>query len=268
MPRLIFVHMNDDLRRCAPHTDRALLRISGPDRLKFLQGLVTNDTARLARDGILYAALLSPQGKYLTDFFLASEGDSVLLDAPAAAADDLLRRLTLYRLRSDVTIEATDPVVTRGLGPVPEGALPDPRHPALGWRLYGQALNEGAPVDWDALRIAHLVPEHGVELVPGESYILELGFPRLNGVDFRKGCYVGQEVTARMHHKTELRKGLAAVTLDGPAAPGTPLLTEDGREAGVLGTVAGQAALAWLRFDRATAPLRAGATSVTPHLPS
>lgn len=246
---------------CAPDPGRAILRVTGPDRLKFLQGLVTNDTGRLARDGILYAALLTPQGKYLSDFFLVEEPEAVLLDAPASAAEDLLRRLTLYKLRSQVAVEPVDLPVTRGTGPAPEGALADPRHPGLGWRLYGQAVRSGAAPDWDALRIAHLVPEHGRELIPGESYILELGFPRLNGVDFRKGCYVGQEVTARMHHKTELRKGLAAVTLDGPAEPGTALITADGREAGVLGTVAGGRALAWLRFDRATGPLTAGAAT-------
>lgn len=263
----IFAAMTDESLACAPDPDRALLRVTGPDRLKFLQGLVTNDMGRLARDGILYAALLTPQGKYLTDFFLVTEPESVLIDAPAAAVDDLLRRLGLYRLRSQVEIAPAEVPVTRGTGPAPKGALSDPRHPGMGWRLYGQARAEGPPPDWDALRVAHLVPEHGRELIPGESYILELGFPRLNGVDFRKGCYVGQEVTARMHHKTELRKGLAAVSLSGSAEPGTTLMTEDGREAGTLGTVAGDRGLAWLRFDRAGGRLRAGAVEVRALLP-
>lgn len=258
----IFAAMTDAPLACAPDPDRALLRVTGPDRLKFLQGLVTNDMGRLARDGILYAALLTPQGKYLTDFFLVAEPDAVLIDAPASAAGDLARRLGLYKLRSQVEIAPAALPVTRGTGPAPEGALADPRHPGMGWRLYGQARSAGAPPDWDALRIAHLVPEHGRELIPGESYILELGFARLNGVDFRKGCYVGQEITARMHHKTELRKGLAAVELTGPAEPGTPLLTPDGREAGVLGTVADGRGLAWVRFDRTAGPLRAGAAGV------
>lgn len=253
--------MTEDALSCAPDPGRALLRVTGPDRLKFLQGLVTNDMGRLAGGGILYAALLTPQGKYLTDFFLVQEPDAVLIDAPAAAGADLARRLALYKLRSQVAIEPADLPVTRGTGPAPAGARPDPRHPGMGWRLYGQALAQGPAPDWDALRVAHLIPEHGRELVPGESYILELGFPRLNGVDFRKGCYVGQEVTARMHHKTELRKGLAAVTLSGPAEPGAALLTGDGREAGTLGTVAGNRGLAWLRFDRATGPLTVAGTS-------
>lgn len=254
-------------RRCAPDPDRALLRVTGPDRLKFLQGLVTNDINRLEASGILYAALLTPQGKYLTDFFLVAEPEGVLIDAPAAAGPDLLRRLALYRLRAQVQIAPVDLPLTRGLGPAPDGALPDPRDPGLGWRLYGAALAEGPAVDWAALHVALAVPLHGADLVPDDSYILEAGFPRLHGVDFRKGCYVGQEVTARMQHKTELKRGLVQVALDGAAEPGTPVLTAEGREAGRLGTVAGDRALALLRLDRAQGALSAGAARVTPAPP-
>ena len=111
------------------------------------------------------------------------------------------------------------------------------------------------------MRVAHLIPETLIELIPDETYILEAGFERLNGVDFRKGCYVGQEVTARMKHKTELRKGLALVDITGAAPPGTPI-TADGKEAGMLFTRSGDRAIAHLRFDRADGPLRAGAADV------
>ncbi|MDO5529742.1 MAG: folate-binding protein, partial [Paracoccus sp. (in: a-proteobacteria)] len=170
---------------------RSVYRITGPDRINFLQGLITGDMRRLP----LYAALLTPQGKYLADFFVVDEGDALLLDLDAAQADDVIRRLSLYKLRSDVAIEKTDIAVTRGTGAPPEGAIADPRHPALGWRGYGVGADDGT--DWDALRIEHLIPEAGAELIPNETFILEAGFERLNGVDFRKGCYVGQEVTAR-----------------------------------------------------------------------
>ena len=202
---------------------RTILRVTGPDREHFLQGLVTNDVRRAP----VWAALLTPQGKYLADFFIVPDGESLLIDVDARLADDLLRRLSMYKLRSQVEIATTPLTVTRGTGPAPEGAIADPRHPALGWRLYAEAPGDegvaGDATDWDALRVAHLVPESLVELVPNETYPLEAGFERLHGVDFRKGCYVGQEVTARMKHKTELRKGLVTVAVDGAAPVGTPM---------------------------------------------
>lgn len=122
-----------------------------------------------------------------------------------------------------------------------------------------------APLAADAslrLRIALGVPEAGSELIPDDSYILEMGFERLHGVDFRKGCYVGQEVTARMKHKTELRKGLVRVRITGtPPVPGTEI-TSGGRPAGLIGAVADGQGLAWLRFDRAGGPLLAGTAEV------
>lgn len=252
------MHQSDNDTRCAPAPDRAILRISGDERMAFLQGLVTNDVNQLGSGGIVYAAMLTPQGKFQADFFLVAQGDSVLLDTDAALAGDLLKRLTLYRLRAKVTIEQVELAVTRGIGPAPDGALPDPRHPAMGWRLYGQSLTKGETIDWDAIRVDACVPKTGIELESGGSYILEQGFERLNGVDFRKGCYVGQEVTARMHHKTDLRKGLVQVSINGAADPGMPITTGDGKPAGVLHTRAGDRALAWLRHDRATGPLHAG----------
>jgi len=236
--------------------NRVVLAISGPDRETFLQGLVTNDVRNVAQ-GPVYAAILTPQGKYLADFVLVQGPEGTIwLDVAAGLADDLQRRLTMYRLRARVDIARSDLSVTRGLGDPPPGAVADPRHPALGWRAYGMA--GGTPtVDWDAIRVVHCIPESGVDLIPNDSYILEAGFERLHGVDFRKGCYVGQEVTARMKHKTELRKGIAPVCLSCVAASGTPVLA-DGREIGHLTTVAGNRAMAYLRLDRATGDMRAG----------
>ncbi|MDO5643606.1 MAG: folate-binding protein, partial [Paracoccus sp. (in: a-proteobacteria)] len=169
-------------------TNRRLFRVTGPDRVAFLQGLVSNDVRRAP----VYAALLSPQGKYLADFFIIPDGDDgLLLDVAAEQADDLFKRLTMYKLRAKVDIAPDPRVVSRGTGPAPDGAVPDPRDPALGWRGYG--VGDDDATDWDALRVAHLIPEAGAELIPNDSYILEMGFERLNGVDFRKGCYVGQE---------------------------------------------------------------------------
>lgn len=242
---------------------RVVLRLSGADLIEFLQNLVTNDVGRLS-DGPVYTALLTPQGKLITDFFLVRDGDSILLDAPAGPAPALLQRLRMYKLRADVTIEETDLSVTRGTGDVPEGAVVDPRHPALGWRLYGTNSGDDG-TDFDALRVAHCVPEFETEL--GEdTYILEAGFERLNGVDFRKGCYVGQEVTARMKHKTELRKGYVTVAIEGAdnaAVPNGTEITRDGKIIGTIHTQSGGQAIAYLRFDRAGDGMMAGGLAVS-----
>ncbi|MCI2399053.1 folate-binding protein [Aliiroseovarius subalbicans] len=234
---------------------RKILTLIGADREHFLQGLVTND---VTRDGLSYAALLTPQGKYLADFFLVPQDDAILIDVDAALAPGLAQRLGMYKLRADVQITPSDITVTRGTGPAPDGAFADPRHPALGWRGYGVGQDDAT--DWDAIRVAHVIPETGVELT-GESYILEAGFERLNGVDFRKGCYVGQEVTARMKHKTELKKGLAQVEIDGTAPVGTAI-TAAGKPVGTLFTQSGGHAIAHLRFDRAKGEMQAGDATV------
>ena len=238
---------------------RKVLRLSGGDARSFLQNLVTNDVGGIDR-GLVWAALLTPQGKYLADFFLVADGADILLDVDAGLAPGLAQRLGMYRLRADVRIEETEIVPATGLGDAPEGALPDPRHPALGWRAYDGRAGEA---DLTALRIEHVVPETGVELIPNETYPLEAGFERLHGVDFRKGCYVGQEVTARMKHKTELRKGLAQVEVAGEVAPGTEILAADGRAAGTLFTTQNGRGIAFLRFDRASGEMTAGDARVT-----
>ncbi len=239
---------------------RTVFSITGNDRIDFLQNLVTNDLKRLD-EGLVWAALLTPQGKYLIDFFLLEDGDALLLDVATPFAADLLRRLTMYKLRADVQIAQTDITPTRGPGPTPEGAYTDPRHPDLGWRAYDGRADE--PADWDAIRVSAGIPETGVELIPDQSYPLELDFERLNGVDFKKGCYVGQEVTARMKHKTELKKGLARVSIEHAVPIGTEITTPDGKTAGTLFTQSGDTALAYLRFDRATGPLSADDATIT-----
>lgn len=259
--------MTDTLHR--PEADqtsgasRRIVTLGGQDALAFLQGVVSNDVLPLAKvPGLVWTALLTPQGKYLSDFFVGFDGQTRFLDLPDVLADATLRRLGMYRLRADVSLMPSDWSVTRGLTDAPEGALPDPRHVALGWRRYGPADGAAtAPIDWDAIRVEHLIPEAGIELIPDESYLLECGFERLHGVDFRKGCYVGQEVTARMKHKTDLRKGLALVAVQGSAPLGTPILA-DGREVGRLFTQSGGRAIAHLRLDKAEGDMVAGEAHV------
>ena len=233
---------------------RKILRLSGADARDFLQGLITSDINKIDQ-GLVYAALLTPQGKYLADFFLAVDGDDVFLDADGDQAEALIKRLTMYCLRAKVEITATDLQVRRGTGPAPTGALADPRHADLGWRLIGAEAGEDAS-DWEALYVAHCIPRSGIELGP-DSYILESGFEDLNGVDFRKGCYVGQEVTARMKHKTELRKGLRVVEISGSAPVGSDI-TAGGKTVGTVFTQSKGQAIAYLRFDRAKGEMTAG----------
>lgn len=230
---------------------RTVISVKGPDRIDFLQGLISNDVTRAA-DNIVYAALLTPQGKYIADFFVIGQTDHLLVDVATSVAPTLFQRLSMYRLRAAVEISETNVIVSRGTGPAPDGALHDPRHAALGWRHYGDTdLNDNT--DWDALNVAHLIPQTGADLTP-DTYILEANFEALNGVDFKKGCFVGQEIVARMKHKTTLKKGLRRVAIDGEAATGDAIQCGD-KPAGMLGTVHHTAGgIAYLRFDR-TAPL-------------
>jgi hypothetical protein len=244
--------------------DRTVWTLTGANAIPFLQGLVSNDLRPLETDpGIVWAALLTAQGKYLADFFVIrrAEGD-LLVDISSALAPATLRRLMLYRLRADVQVRPSGLHVRRGLGAPPPGAMPDPRHPALGWRAWTESPGTEPAIDWDAIRVAHLIPESGIELQPDDSYILEHGFERLNGVDFRKGCYVGQEVTARMKHKTELKKGLVRLWIEGSAPVGSDI-TADGKPAGRLFTQSGGRALAHLRLDRGEGRLAAGTAQLT-----
>ncbi|MGD9294514.1 MAG: folate-binding protein [Roseobacter sp.] len=241
-------------------TERRILKLSGKDAKDFLQGLITNDVNRIG-NGLVYAAILTPQGKYICDFFLVELGDAILLDVADSHADALIARLNMYKLRADVAIEQTALCLHRGLGPAPDDGYADPRHPDLGWRAYRDAPQTDDNVDWTGLRVKHLIPETGIELT-SDTFILEVGFERLGGVDFRKGCYVGQEVTARMKHKTELRKGLARVAVDGDVEPGTEI-TANGKPVGVLLSRAGGEALAYLRFDRAAGDMVAGEAKIT-----
>ncbi|MEJ6403513.1 CAF17-like 4Fe-4S cluster assembly/insertion protein YgfZ [Yoonia sp. 2307UL14-13] len=235
-------------------TDRTVLALGGADRVGFLQGLVTNDVDQPVGE-IVYTALLTPQGKFIADFFVVVEKDRLLIDVSASAAQTLFQRLSMYKLRADVALAETDLIVSRGTGDAPAGAMADPRHTAMGWRAYGPT-DIGQQIDWDALRVAHVIPATGIELTP-ETYILEAGFERLNGVDFRKGCFVGQEIVARMKHKTILKKGLAQVTVDGSATSGDAITAND-KSVGTLHTMSGDKAIAYLRFDRAEKKMQAG----------
>ncbi len=189
-------------------TDRAVLRVSGEDAAGFLQGLVTNDTGRLPA----YAALLTPQGKALFDFIMWADGDDVLLDVEATQADALARRLSIYRLRRALTIARDEALAVHWWREPVAGAATDPRLPSLGYRWIAPP---GAPAEgWHAHRLSLGVTEGLAELGSGETLWLEANARELNGVSFTKGCYVGQENTARMHHRSKVNRRLAVASDD------------------------------------------------------
>jgi len=191
--------------------DRAVLRVAGEDVRGFLQGLVTHDASGALP---VWTGLLTPQGKALFDFLLWADGDDVLIDAEAAQAEALVRRLTMYRLRRAIGI-AVDPALAVHWSPTGEAGVPDPRLPALGRRWL--AAPDGEPVDaeWTAHRLALGVAEGVGDLGSGETLWLECNARELNGVSFTKGCYVGQENTARMHHRAKVNRRLVVA----PIAP-------------------------------------------------
>ena len=203
---------------CMPATilaDRALIRLSGEEVRDFLQGLVTNDLALLAPDRPLWAGLLTPQGKALFDFILWQDGDDVLIDCEREASADLVRRLGLYRLRRAIVIAPEEGLAVHWSREGGEGVA-DPRLPALGRRGLAPPSGESADAAWRARRLALGVPEGRAELGSDRILWLEANAAELNGVSFTKGCYVGQENTARMHHRSKVNRRLVVVPAEAP----------------------------------------------------
>ena len=259
--------------------DRGILAVSGPDRRAFLQGLVSNDVEKVAPDRAAYAALLTAQGKYLHDFLMAAAGEAIWLDAEAERLADLKRRLSMYRLRAKLSLdELPDLAVAAVFGEnacaalgLPEQAgaarsfgegvaLVDPRLAALGARailprgeireaLAGAGLAETDIAAYDRHRLALGVPDGSRDLVIEKSILLESGFDELNGVDWQKGCYIGQELTARTKYRGLIKKRLFPVTIDGSPPPSGALVTLDGKEAGEMRSSRGRFGLALLRLD-------------------
>ena len=193
--------------------ERAVIRLSGEDVRGFLQGLVTQDTRAVTPSAPLWAGLLSPQGKALFDFLLWAEGEGLLIDCERAQAEALVRRLSMYRLRRPITIGLDDSLAVHWSADAEEG-VPDPRLPELGRRWLGPADGESADAAWHAHRFAHGVPEGVADLGQDQTLWLEANAAELNGVSFSKGCYVGQENTARMNWRQKVNRRL--VRVDGP----------------------------------------------------
>lgn len=241
--------------------DRAVVRVAGADARPFLQGLLTNDVALLAADRSLYAGLLSPQGKALFDMLLFADGDDVLIDVAAVRAEALVRRLTMYRMRKAVTMAMTPLVVIAAWGADANGHTADPRLAALGFRWIAENGPAADLAAYTAHRLALGVPDSD-DIGEDTLLWLETGADLLNGVSFDKGCYVGQENTARMHHRDKVRRRLIPVAIDGTPDDDT-VRDAAGRNAGSLRSRTGTLGFAHLRVEATAGPLTIGGRAAT-----
>jgi len=253
--------------------DRGVIEIAGTDATKFLHNLVTNDIAKLAPGEARFCALLTPQGKILVDFLVFAEGAGemrrYLLDCPRELESDLLRHLNRYKLRTEVSFTsrsgelAAFSVLAEARPEIPALAMArDPRSPTLGWRLIaprGTKAEDGRH-DYEAARIGAGVPQGGVDFNYGDAFPHEANMDLLAGVDFTKGCYIGQEVVARTKHRNLARKRVTRYHVEGePPAPGTKVMAGE-IEIGVAGSHSGDRGLALIRLDRLADALAAGTT--------
>lgn len=277
--------------------DRGILAIGGPDRAGFLQGLISNDATRAGPDRAVYAALLTAQGKYLHDFILAEHDETIWLDGEAARLADLRRRLAMYRLRAKVTLnERSDLAVAAVFGgavlDVPDGpgaarlfgdgcAMVDPRLTALGVRVVlprariREALSAAGATEtdfgsYDRRRLELGVPDGSRDLVLDKTILLEAGFDELHGVDWDKGCYIGQELTARTKYRGLIKKRLFPVKIDGPSPEPGAIIAVNGHEAGEMRSSRDGIGLALLRLEAIgkRTPLLVGDTVVEPMTPA
>ena len=257
-------------------SSRALIALSGADWRDFLQGLITQDVETLVPGEIRFGGLLTPQGRLLFDLFVIGREAGCWLDVEAEHRASLIQRLTMYRLRAKVTIEADETPVFAAWGEKPEGRwLPDPRLPALGWRgYYGDSVLNSPSIksplpankgrvkytvtvidsEYDAHRLALGVPgptDWGTD----KTYPIEANFDLLNGIDFQKGCFVGQETTSRMKRRGVIKTRMLPITFEGDAPhSGAEVLAGELRAGEVLSVGEGRA-MATLRLDRISGPL-------------
>ncbi len=258
-------------------TDRSLIRASGPETAKFLHGVITCNVLTMEDGDSRYGALLLPQGKIISDFLFYREGpESFLFDAPAERVQDLVKRLAFHRLRAKVDFKPLDDMAVAAVfgpaGALPDGVLyADPRLPELGGRLIlPKAAAEGLGGDlaaYEAHRIALGIPKGGADFPYNDTFPHEADMDQLGGVDFKKGCYVGQEVVSRMEHRSTPRNRLVEAIFPAAAEAGIEIMAGE-KSVGRVGSAAGALAIATVRLDRVTdaaadgIPLPAGGVSV------
>jgi folate-binding protein YgfZ len=242
--------------RFAELKTRALIEVTGPDWRSFLQGLVSNDVEQLEPGAMRFAALLTPQGRLLFDLFVIAREDGCRLDVQAAQREALIQRLTIYRLRAKIEIASLEGRICAlwGEGGAPAGWAPDPRLAELGWRGVDLDAPAGATTTdedaYDAHRLALGAPDPARDCQPDKTYPIEADFDLLNGIDFKKGCYVGQETTSRMKRRGGIRSRMLPIVFEGPPPPpGSEVMAGSLRAGEALSGREGRA-MALLRLDR------------------
>ena len=240
--------------------DRALVAVRGPDWRSFLQGLVTQDVDTLQVGELRYGALLTPQGRLLFDLFILGQDDGALVDVEAARRDAFIQRLSMYRLRAKATVERSEGGVFAlwGAQTARGSWLVDPRLPALGHRAYGLEqptapdAKAGDEADYDAHRLSLGVPDPARDCAGETTYPIEADLDLLNGIDFKKGCFVGQETTSRMKRRGQIKSRMLPIRFDGPdPAPGAEVLAGEALRAGEVRSARDGRAMALIRLDRA-----------------
>lgn len=253
--------------RIARLNSRALIRVSGADAKPFLHNLLTQDVETLSDDEVRFGGMLSPPGRLLFDLFLWGEDGGVVLDVAADRREALIQRLSMYTLRARVEIAANDrPVVACWPG-VAAGFVPDPRTVAMGGRGLGEHPADASEADYDAHRLSVGVPDPAADAGSDRTYPIEANFDLLNGIDFGKGCFVGQETTSRMKRRGEIKKRMLPLAFEGPAPePGAEVLNGELRAGEVLTGRDGMA-MALVRLDRLDGALTVDGRAVTVRRP-
>ncbi len=247
---------------------RALIRVGGPDARGFLHNLLTQDVETLGDGELRFGALLSPPGRLLFDLFLWGQDGDVVLDVAADRRDALLQRLSMYRLRAKVEIERDDRPVFASWPGVAPGFVADPRLATLGGRALGARDADADEADWQAHRLELGVPDPTRDAGGDRTYPIEANFDLLNGIDFAKGCFVGQETTSRMKRRGEIKKRMLALTFEGPTPEeGAEVLNGDLRAGEVL-TGRDGAAMALVRLDRLAGELSVEGRPVSANRPA
>lgn len=243
--------------------NRSVIKLTGPDSRTLLQGLITNDINKLSDTAALYAGLLTPQGKFMFDMIITLEGNDLLLDVEAARKPDLMRRLMMYKLRADAEIMDDKRSVWALFNGTPDCGVSynDPRHPDLQTRIISDTCPKAdaelmSMKEYEVTRIKCGVPDGSRDMAVEKYFWLETNAETLNGVAFDKGCYVGQELTARMKHRTSVKKKLVTIkALDGTLKQGQAVSNENDRKIGEVHTTTGDYALAYLRLEHVTPKL-------------